>query len=622
MKITKIIFAAAIVFPLLFGGCASTKNTAGGGIKVDTSRGPRVAVSLHKELPDTSSTIITEAQDMNEGLSALEFSKIMGNGINLGNTMEAYRAGGTGTEREATYYEQLWGQPVTTSKIIQGYKAAGFDTLRIPVAWTNAMDYDHGDYVIGKGYLDRVETIVNWALDAGMYVIINDHWDGGWWGMFGSATQEIRDSAMEMYEALWTQVGQRFKNYSYRLIFEGGNEELGDRLNDNNSCWDSGILSENERYETAYKINQKFVDVIRGLGGNNSSRFLLIPGYNTDVTKTCDGRYKMPIDSVDGRLFISVHYYDPSPLCLGEGDLWGTKGDLNDMNAMLAKMKKFTDAGYGVIIGEYGVLPDKDLYKAGTKVWHENFLDNCDYYNFCPVLWDIGSTCWYNKSTCELRHPEIKEMYEKYSYAVQSKKGEQSVHATAKKNITQRLEAAPASFTESDLEGRSDIGIAYIMYADSNWGKNYSVGDQYKPSSSSKGIKAVDVGIKDKGDYTVSLDFSETSKDGTGSAGGFSFCALGIANGEALFPGWVIEIKEIRVNGKAVNLTKKNYTSSDDGKCTRSNIVNEWVPSVPNTARVFDGNLDGTSATILDKTASVFKAMKTFEIDFYYGPQK
>ena len=193
--------------------------------------------------------------------------------------------------------------------MIQSMKDAGFDTLRIPVAWTNAMDFENGDYTIGEHYLDRVEEIINYALDAGMYVIVNDHWDGGWWGKFGSATQEIRDAAMEMYISMWTQIAERYKDYPEQLIFESANEELGDRLNDKDLCPDSGTLSKNECYEMTNKINQTFVDTIRSTGGNNKDRFLLIAGYNTDIVHTCDDRFVMPTDTAKNKLLISVHYY-------------------------------------------------------------------------------------------------------------------------------------------------------------------------------------------------------------------------------------------------------------------------------------------------------------------------
>lgn len=96
--------------------------------------------------------------------------------------------------------------------MIKGMKASGFDSLRVPVAWTNAMEYEKGDYTINEAYLDRVEEIINYALDNDMYVIINDHWDGSWWGMFGSSEQSDVDKAFEMYKSMWTQIANRYKN--------------------------------------------------------------------------------------------------------------------------------------------------------------------------------------------------------------------------------------------------------------------------------------------------------------------------------------------------------------------------------------------------------------------------
>ena len=141
---------------------------------------------------------------------AVAMTRLMGNGINLGNTMEACNNGKSGgnTTDDPAFYETMWGQPVTTPEMLKGMKAAGFDSIRIPVAWmTNAAHLDRGDYTINAKYMDRVEEIVNYALDAGMFVILNDHWDGGWWGMFGSDTEATRTLAMEVYRYVETDRG-------------------------------------------------------------------------------------------------------------------------------------------------------------------------------------------------------------------------------------------------------------------------------------------------------------------------------------------------------------------------------------------------------------------------------
>ncbi len=625
MKKGKIILVMGILAVLL-AGCASNAKTdvvktdADGRNLSTKDLSPRVMVSKHVEIPDSSSKILTEPMEFDGSASSIEITRLMGNGINLGNTMEAYRSSAAMVNRDATYYEQLWGQPVTTQKMIQGYVEAGFDTLRIPVAWTNAMAYDSGDYVINSSYLDRVETIVGWALDEGMYVIINDHWDGAWWGMFGSWTEEIRESAKELYKAMWIQIANRFKNYDEYLIFEGGNEETGDSLNDTRSCWNSGYLSREELYTTANMINQIFVDTVRSTGGNNSERYLLIPGYNTDVRKTVDSRWQLPKDSAQDKLIVSVHYYDPSPLCIGKGDDWGSKGDIGDMDTTLKLLTRFTvDESVGVVIGEYGVLPNPD-FKTATNFYHSLFLDECDYYGFCPVLWDTGTACYYDKSKAKLINEDFAKLYLSHAFTFEDSVDPSIVKESAHQRFAKAYKDAPTSLTGNSLEGRKDIAIAYLMYADSSWGVNYSVGDEYKPSSKSKDLTATDTAIEKPGEYSVKLDFSTMKANGMGKANGVSFSALGIANGEALHPDWIIQIRSIKVNDKEIPLTKKNYTTSDGNNTTRANLYNEWVTNIPTGVRTVDGSTEGCGACIFDKGAVVFSAMKTYEVSFYYGP--
>ena len=239
---------------------------------------------------------------MREGLSALELTRLMGNGTNLGNTFEACNANGIFTPgKDPQTYEISWGAPVTTQEMLTTMKAAGFDTIRIPVAWmTNATNLAGGDYTIEASYLQRVQEVVDYARNAGMYVIINDHWDGGWWGMFGSESAETRQLAMDAYIGMWTQIAVRFADYSDYVIFESANEELGTRLDENSVyCNDSvtTYMSHDEYYALANQINQTFVDTIRMTGGNNEQRFLLIAGFNTNIDQTCDERWHMPTDS-------------------------------------------------------------------------------------------------------------------------------------------------------------------------------------------------------------------------------------------------------------------------------------------------------------------------------------
>lgn len=544
-----------------------------------------------------------------ESLTALEVAELMGNGINLGNTMEAYGRGSLGTSADPTQYETCWGQPVTTQEMLDGMKAAGFDTLRLPVAWTNMMDFETGDYTINSAYLDRVEEIVGYARNAGMYVIINDHWDGGWWGMFGSASEETKVQAMELYTSMWTQIGERFKDYSDYVIFESGNEELGFRLNDTDIAKDSGTLSDDECYTVTNQINQAFVDTIRGIGGNNANRFLLIAGFGTDIKNTCNNKYKMPTDTAADKLLVSVHYYDPSGYCINTSiGSWGTKQEYETMNETLALMEKFTSQGYGVVIGEYGVLIENtnNELKENTKDYVQNFLNNCDLYGYCPVLWDCNNL--YNRNSGTIIDMEMGRLYTKHSLEIQSGMSREDIIAQAQKEMDNDYNNASEGAGVDE-----NTAMAWIMYNSSDWNIQYSVGDTYSPASATEGIVATDVEITGEGTYTVALDF-------TGVSGGYAnstvFSALAIANGEILYPGYYVEIEEILVNGEPYELKGQPYTCSDDGKATRVNLYNAWVSQVPDEARVREDNGQELSPCILD--ADTLGNVETISITFNY----
>lgn len=592
-RILAVLAAAAMGVGLL-GGCGTTEDT-------DTVDTVDAAVSEESR----------EEALAEEAVSSIDLTRLMGNGINLGNTMEAYGHTTLGVGLEASAYETYWGQPVTTQEMISGMKAAGFDTLRIPVAWTNAMDFESGDYTIGQDYLDRVEEIINYALNEDMYVIVNDHWDGGWWGMFGSASEETRTAAMDLYISMWTQIADRYEQYGSHLIFESGNEELGYRLNDTDIAADSGTLSDDECYEMVNQINQTFVDTIRGAGGNNADRFLLIAGFGTDITNTCDDRYVMPQDTAEDKLLISVHYYDPSGYCINTSlSSWGTKKDYEDQNSMLEMMTKFTDMGIGVVIGEYGVLLDSGTLKDNTLEYTTNFLNNCDVYGYCPVLWDCNDL--YNRSTCQLIDEEMAALYLDHSFAEQGNSDSEEVAAEAQAQMQAALEAAPDAAGLSD-----DQAIAWIMYTSSDWSIQYSVGDEYAPESGTEGVVATDVEITGEGTYTVALDFTGTW---AGAASGVTFSALAVGNGEILYPGYCIEIKEVLINGEKYTLTGRPYTTSDDNKCTRLNLYNAWVSAVPDSARTASGNVMYVSPCVLD--AETLGSVETIEITFDYVPGK
>lgn len=116
-----------------------------------------------------------EKRSVDEGVdsTAIEFVENMKIGWDLGNTFDAYTDENKADEMA---YESDWCGVVTTKEMIDAIKAAGFETIRIPVSWHNHVS-DDGNYTISEAWLSRVQEVVDYAMDNDMYIIINIHHD-------------------------------------------------------------------------------------------------------------------------------------------------------------------------------------------------------------------------------------------------------------------------------------------------------------------------------------------------------------------------------------------------------------------------------------------------------------
>ncbi|MDE6730451.1 MAG: cellulase family glycosylhydrolase, partial [Oscillospiraceae bacterium] len=363
------------------------------------------AIMLTQSVPCFASAQETEMRDM----TTMELVRDMGIGINLGNTYEScgdwIAQWGDGTPES---YETAWGSPVITQKMIQGYADEGFGVLRVPVAWSNMMGED---YTISQEYLGAVREVVDWALDADLYVIMNLHYDSGWLEHLPTE----KESCMQKYATIWTQVSEEFKDYGDHLIFESQNEELGW-----SSLWNrwGGTEGKAESYALVNEVNQTFVDIVRSSGGNNPKRHLLISGYNTDIELTCDALFTMPEDP-ENRCAVSVHYYTPADFAILEEDTdwgkarstWGTEADFAELDRNLNLMKTtFIDNGIPVIIGEYG-CPKKNKEEDSVRLFLTSVCREAYARQLCPVLWDI-TELHYDRETCQLYDPALKSAFQ------------------------------------------------------------------------------------------------------------------------------------------------------------------------------------------------------------------
>lgn len=356
-----------------------------------------VATSL--SLPNMTAKTAQAAGSSFQNLNQSQITEAMGVGYNLGNSLEA---ASSGTPNETAY-----GNPKLTEDLVLAAKDAGFKSIRIPVSYLSMID-DNNGYKIDSSWLDRVQQVVDYCVDNDMYAIVNMHGDGyttvnGGWLLCGSYDQT---KIKAKYKACWEQIADRFKNYDEHLIFESMNEEF------------DGTYGTPSRtaYANINAYNQIFVDTVRKSGGNNDQRWLLIPGWNTNIDYTAgDYGFEMPTDnylssniaSGQKRIMISVHYYDPWDFCgteSGATTQWGDsvtdaskKASWGDESYMVSQFKKmytkFVSQGYPVVIGEFGAI-NKANYDSQNKTCRAEYYQKVCYYakqyGMIPVAWDNG----------------------------------------------------------------------------------------------------------------------------------------------------------------------------------------------------------------------------------------
>ncbi|MDR0410946.1 MAG: glycoside hydrolase family 5 protein, partial [Treponema sp.] len=190
----------------------------------------------------------------------------------------------------------------------------------------------------------------------------------------------------DKFKKVWKQIADKFAFKSDYLVFEAMNEVGFDNL------------SINKAQELLTRLNQVFVDTVRASGGLNPERFLLVSGYWTDIDRTCDSQYQLPVDK-QNKLLLSIHYYTPADFCIAErpdnswgfSANWGTEVDKAKLTAQFSKLKtRFLDVGTPVILGEYGVVKNNKV-EDGRIQWLTAVTQICLDNGICPVLWDTGA---------------------------------------------------------------------------------------------------------------------------------------------------------------------------------------------------------------------------------------
>lgn len=338
-------------------------------------------------------------------------SSAMYPGINLGNTLEAGNNANNWTNKGGLGEEVSWQHTKTTQAIIDMYKAQGFKSVRVPVAWVMGHITDASKVDIDAAWMARVKEIVDYCIKADLYVIINDHWDGGWLEENVATYDATRASQLK---TLWTKIANEFKDYGDHLLFAGLNEP-----NASSQTMTNNLI----------KYEQDFLDAVRATGGNNATRALIVQGPSTDIDNTYKYYNTLPNDPAGpGHLMVEVHFYSPYQYCMMTKDeTWGKQiffwGEANHVTGTYAayngnstneetfvlnqfkKMKeKFVDKGYPVILGEYGTMwrtlknaspaitntAYQTKHNNSVKLFHKVVNQYAIQCGIVPYVWDTN----------------------------------------------------------------------------------------------------------------------------------------------------------------------------------------------------------------------------------------
>lgn len=360
--------------------------------------------------------------------TAMDVAALMYPGWNLGNTLE----GGSSEnnwKNVGIATETSWQSTKTTQQVIDFVKAQGFKSVRIPCAWVMGHISDEANCTIDPAWMKRVKEVVDYCIADGLYVVINQHWDGGWIEHNGFTADTDIEGTKAKLTKIWTQIATTFKDYDEHLIFAGMNEPgVGGGT--------GSIIKVNELSNRLAEYEQTFINAVRATGGNNALRVLVVQGPNTNIDDTMGNDYISKItDTADNRLMMEVHFYDPYQFCqMTEDADWGkqwyywgkdnqsgdadrtSKNNEDFVSAQMAKMKKtYVDKGIPVIIGEFGAnqrfaIGKDALHDASIRAYYKAVTEFAISNGCVPMVWDINAgngMSLFNRTTLKISNANM-----------------------------------------------------------------------------------------------------------------------------------------------------------------------------------------------------------------------
>jgi endoglucanase len=274
----------------------------------------------------------------------------------MGNMLEAPEEGEWGLIAQEEYFDRV--------------KEAGFDFVRLPVRW-NSRAAEDWPYTVDPVFFQRVDEVVNWALERDLYIIIDFH----------HYEEIMLDpwSHKDRYLEIWKQVAEHYKDYPSTVLFELLNEP-NDELNA--SLW-----------------NQYLAESLAIVRQTNPTRDVVIGpvSWNAyDWVSTLD----VPDD---GHLIVTFHYYLPFQFThqgaewVPGSDPWlGTTWEASD--AEKAEITRHFDSvaewakrnrRVRILLGEFGAYSKAD--PESRVRWTNYVTREAERHGFAWAYWEFAS---------------------------------------------------------------------------------------------------------------------------------------------------------------------------------------------------------------------------------------
>lgn len=279
---------------------------------------------------------------------------VLGRGVNIGNALEAPKGESWGVEMKDEYFDMI--------------KEAGFDTVRMPVRFSDYLD--PADNRIDEGFLIKIDGYINHGLDLGLNVILDLH--------HFTEMMAAPEAERTNLTVIWRQLSERYKDYPRELVFEILNEPK-DKLS----------------YELWNQYLREVVGIIRE---TNPDRLIVVGGVSFN---SAEGLEALSLPK-DGNIVVTFHYYVPTEFTFQgnpyhEGyealrDIRWTGGD-KETARIRDDFEKVRDwAGRNnvkVLLGEFGAVKTIPFEYRGK--WTLTVVTIAEEMGFSWCYWELCS---------------------------------------------------------------------------------------------------------------------------------------------------------------------------------------------------------------------------------------